>query len=114
MGFAPGVREDYTYHVAAYLNVDLPVVILDNEFRNPDVDRYLVRFETHDPSVAILGDAYTPLQARVAINMGQQADMTKGVGLGPGDGNDPSSPKNDLPNTLLIIRARMIQDFQRS
>jgi len=27
--------------------------------------------------------------------------MTKGLGLGPGDDNDPSSPKNELPNTLV-------------
>jgi chromosome partitioning protein len=32
--------------------------------------------------------------------MDPQADMTKGLGLGPGDDNDPSSPKNDFPNTL--------------
>jgi len=33
--------------------------------------------------------------------MDPQADMTKGLGLGPGDDNDPSSPKNELPNTLV-------------
>jgi len=36
----------------------------------------------------------------LAIDMDPQADMTKGLGLGPGDDNDPSSPKNELPNTL--------------
>jgi len=35
----------------------------------------------------------------LAIDMDPQADMTKGLGLGPGDDNDPSSPKNELPNT---------------
>ena len=37
----------------------------------------------------------------LAIDMDPQADMTKGLGLGPGDNNDPSSPKNDLPNKLI-------------
>jgi len=37
----------------------------------------------------------------LAIDMDPQADMTKGLGLGPGDDNDPSSPKNDLPNVLV-------------
>lgn len=59
LGFAPGVREDYSYRVEDYPNVDLPVVILDNDFRNPDTARYLDRFEQYDPSVAVLGDAYT-------------------------------------------------------
>jgi len=36
----------------------------------------------------------------LAIDMDPQADMTKGLGLGPGDDNDPSSPKNELPNTF--------------
>lgn len=67
LGYAPGVREDYSYRNEAYPNVDLPVVILDNDFRDPDVDRYLDQFEQYDPSVAVLGDAYTPGEAR-ALN----------------------------------------------
>jgi len=64
LGFAPGVREDYDYGTCSLQNVDLPVVILDNDFRNPDIDRYLDYFETYDPSVAILGDAHTPVEAQ--------------------------------------------------
>lgn len=37
----------------------------------------------------------------LAIDMDPQADMTKGLGLGPGDDSDPASPKNELPNTLV-------------
>ncbi|WP_394743108.1 ParA family protein [Natronococcus roseus] len=37
----------------------------------------------------------------LAIDMDPQADMTKGLGLGPGDDNDASNPKNDLPNKLV-------------
>jgi len=44
----------------------------------------------------------------LAIDMDPQADMTKGLGLGPGDENDPSSPKNDLPNTLSTDDANLL------
>ena len=44
----------------------------------------------------------------LAIDMDPQADMTKGLGLGPGDDNDPSSPKNDLPNTLATDDANLL------
>jgi hypothetical protein len=58
------VGEDYTYQADEYSNVELPVVMLANEFEDPDIDRYLDRFEEYDPSVAILGDAYTPDETR--------------------------------------------------
>ncbi|MCU4753496.1 hypothetical protein OB919_16140 [Halobacteria archaeon AArc-curdl1] len=45
-------------------NVDLPVVFLDNQFDSPDLDRYLSKFETYDPSVAVLGDAYNESEAK--------------------------------------------------
>lgn len=63
MGFAPGVREDYSYLADEYPNVELPIVILDNDFRDPDLARYLDRFDRYDPPVAILGDAYTRWKA---------------------------------------------------
>lgn len=37
----------------------------------------------------------------LAIDMDPQADMTKGLGLGSSDNNEPSNPKNDLPNLLV-------------
>jgi hypothetical protein len=61
-GFAVGVREDYTYQ-SSLRNVDVPVEILDNDFRNPDLDRYIQRFERYEPSVGILGDAYDRQEA---------------------------------------------------
>lgn len=71
LGFAPGVREDYSYQ-DTYPNVDVPTVILDNDFSDPDIDRYLDRFEAYDPSVAILGDAYTPVEAQGLNKAAQQ------------------------------------------
>lgn len=44
----------------------------------------------------------------LAIDMDPQADMTKGLGLGPGDDNDSSNPKNDLPNTLISDDANLL------
>lgn len=44
-------------------NADVPVVMLDNDFRDPDLDRFLNRFQEYDPSVAVLGDAYTEEEA---------------------------------------------------
>ena len=44
----------------------------------------------------------------LAIDVDPQADMTKGLGLGPGDDNDPSSPKNNLPNTLATDDANLL------
>ena len=44
--------------------MELPVGFLDNDFRDPDVERYLEEFERVDPSVAVVGDAYTRSEAR--------------------------------------------------
>jgi hypothetical protein len=38
--------------------------MLDNDFRNPDLDRYIGRFERYAPSIGILGDAYNVEEAR--------------------------------------------------
>jgi hypothetical protein len=60
MGFLTGFREDLKYRVPDECsNIDYPVGFLDNNFHNPDLDRYLERFEKYDPSVAVVGDAYT-------------------------------------------------------
>jgi hypothetical protein len=32
--------------------------MLDNDFRNPDLDRYVERFFEHEPQVGVIGDAY--------------------------------------------------------
>ena len=63
LGFSVGIREDYTYQ-NTLRNVDVPVEILDNDFRNPDLDRYIRRFEGYNPQVGILGDAYDRTEAR--------------------------------------------------
>jgi len=44
----------------------------------------------------------------LAIDLDPQADMTKGLGLGPSDDNDPASPKNELPNTLATDESNLL------
>lgn len=44
----------------------------------------------------------------LAIDIDPQADLTKGLGLGPGDETTPSNPKNDLPNTLETDEANLL------
>ena len=72
LGFAPGVREDYSYQIDAYPNVDLPVVVLDNDFTDPDIERYVDAFEQDDPSVAIVGDAYSSWAAEQLNELTEQ------------------------------------------
>jgi hypothetical protein len=48
------------------------VVFLDNDFRDPDTDRYLDAFARYDPAVAVLGDAYTREDARGLNHIGHQ------------------------------------------
>jgi hypothetical protein len=62
LSFTVGVREDYTYQ-SSLRNVDVPIEMLDNHYRNPDLDRYIERFEEYQPSVGVLGDAYTVQEA---------------------------------------------------
>lgn len=65
MGFLPGFREDANgYQLNGdYPNVDPIYGFLDNKYDNPDIDRYLEKFNRFDPSVAVLGDIYSPEQA---------------------------------------------------
>ena len=40
------------------LNLNIPVGILDNGFRNPDLDRFVDRFLEHELQVGVIGDVY--------------------------------------------------------
>ncbi|WP_135827116.1 DUF6610 family protein [Halorussus ruber] len=58
LGFLTGFREDCTYQQHQYTDLELPVGMLDNDFRNPDLDRYVERFFEYEPQVGVIGDAY--------------------------------------------------------
>jgi hypothetical protein len=65
LGFLPGIREDYSLQIDDLANVETPVLMVDNDFRNPDAERYVERIRKLDqsPWVCVLGDAATPEQA---------------------------------------------------
>ena len=59
-GALPGNREDNGYQLSEErINVSLPHGFLDNDFTDPDLDRFLDVFHDREPSVAVVGDAYT-------------------------------------------------------
>lgn len=72
IGFAPGVSEEYDYQDGAYENVNVPVVFLDNNFRDPDIDRWLHAFSTYEPTIGVLGDAFTRAEAREYVAVANQ------------------------------------------
>jgi hypothetical protein len=66
LGFLPGIREDYSFQIDDFANVETPVLMVDNDFRDPDADRYVARIRElpEQPWVCVLGDVSTPEQAR--------------------------------------------------
>ncbi|MDS0243764.1 MULTISPECIES: DUF6610 family protein [unclassified Haloferax] len=58
LGFVTGFREDCSYQQQQFLDCNLPVGMLDNNFRNPDLERYVDRFFEYEPQVGVIGDAY--------------------------------------------------------
>lgn len=44
--------------------MDLPQSFLDNDYEDPDLDRFLEEFHNREPQVAVIGDAYNREQAR--------------------------------------------------
>ena len=55
-GFLLGFREDCGYQQTQYQNLNIPVSMLDNDFRNPNLDRFVDRFFEHEPQVGVIGD----------------------------------------------------------
>ncbi len=59
-----GNREDSSYQLTEeHSNVDLPQGFLDNNYEDPDLDRFLEEYEKREPSVAVIGDAYSREEA---------------------------------------------------
>jgi len=58
VGFLPGFREDCGYQQSQYQDLNIPVGMLDNDFRNPNLDRFIDRFFEHEPRVGVIGDVY--------------------------------------------------------
>ena len=64
LGFLPGFREDCTYQQSQFIDLECPVGMLDNDFRNADLDRYIDRVFEYEPAVGVIGDAYDTTEAQ--------------------------------------------------
>ena len=64
MGFLPGFHEDCSYQQQQFTNLTCPVGMLNNDFRNPNLSRYVERIFEHEPHVGIVGDAYDVAEAQ--------------------------------------------------
>ncbi|WP_395166372.1 DUF6610 family protein [Natrinema pallidum] len=58
LGFATGVREDYRLRQHMHDAIDVPVIVLDNDFRDPDLERLRDRVREYEPEIVVIGDAY--------------------------------------------------------
>jgi hypothetical protein len=84
LGFVTGIREDCRLQTDHLRNVDVPLGMLDNDFKNPNLERYLETFRTHEPEIGVIGDAPTPEVAH------RYADAAREL-------------KADFPDATLII-----------
>lgn len=75
LGFATGLREDYTFQ-NKWETLDVPVFMLDNDFRDPNLERYLEVLEKHEPTVGVIGDAF---DADDACRLTEAAQEVQGV-----------------------------------
>ncbi len=68
LGFLPVFREDCTYQQSQFDTLECPVGMLDNNFRNPDLDRYVDRTLEYEPDVGVIGDAYDAAEAQMYVD----------------------------------------------
>jgi len=66
-GFVTGIREDCSLQTTALRNVDVPILMLDNDFKNPDLQRYLSRFREIEPEIGVVGDARSADEAHIFV-----------------------------------------------
>ncbi len=74
MGFLPGFREGCTYQQSQFDTLECPVGMLDNDVRNPDLDRYIDRALEYEPGVGIIGDAYDAAEAQTYVDTIQELE----------------------------------------
>ncbi|WP_058826378.1 DUF6610 family protein [Haloferax sp. Q22] len=64
LGYLPGNREDSNYQLSEeHVNVDIFEGFMDNDYEDPDLDRFLEEWRERRPQVAVIGDAYTREEA---------------------------------------------------
>jgi len=72
-------REDCGYQETQYQNLSIPVGMLDNDFRNPDLERFVDRFFEYEPEVRVIGDVdeIDDVDAHVAAARGS-SELSRG------------------------------------
>lgn len=68
LGFVTGAREDCRIQDSNLRNVDIPILMLDNDFKRPNLERYLNRFREVEPEIGVVGDARTPEEAHTFVD----------------------------------------------
>lgn len=68
LGFLPGFREDCTYQQSQFDPLECPMGMLDNDFQNPDLDRYVDRALKYEPDMGVIGDAYDAAEAQTYVD----------------------------------------------
>ena len=56
LGFLSGFRGEYGYLETQYQNLNPLVGMLDNDFRNPNLNRFVDHFFEHKPQVDVIAD----------------------------------------------------------
>lgn len=72
LGYTTGVREDYTLQQATKRNLNVPVGMLDNDFMDPDVERWISIFEKYQPDVGVIADAFSREEAREYVTVAEE------------------------------------------
>ena len=74
-----GHREDGSLQQDQYPNINAPVDFLDNQFHDPDLDRFLTAVDRYRPDIAVIGDAFSAADAeriQAAVDQISYTDMT--------------------------------------
>lgn len=71
LGFALGRREDYAFRTDRYETLDLEPYFLDNDFRDPDLERFVTIVRDAQPTVAVLGDSADPDRIQDLSDLGR-------------------------------------------
>lgn len=109
MGFLTGFREDCSYQQTKFNSLDMPVGMLDNDFRDPDLERYISRFFKHEPQVGVIGDVYE------VENVGRYVSAAREIRASYPEANVVIVPKSravigKIPDDIVIGYSRGYAD----
>jgi len=99
LGFATGIREDTSVQNDRFVGTEVPVWMLDNNFRDPNIDRFCNAVEYHDPEVAVVADVADVTAARDAVALAR--DLADEFDLLPIVTPKSRDALNALPNDIV-------------